>query len=58
MPWQRIGDVTLYYEEAGNGAPLLFIHGLGSSTRDWQHQVTYFHEHYRAVTFDVCGHGR
>ncbi len=58
MPRQCIGNITLYYEETGSGAPLLLIHGLGSSTRDWQHQVAFFRERYRVITFDVCGHGR
>lgn len=58
MPWQRIGDVELYYEVAGQGAPLLFLHGLGSSSRDWKRQVSHFAEHYRVLICDMRGHGR
>lgn len=58
MPWHCIGDVDLYYEVAGRGAPLLFIHGLGSSSRDWRRQIAHFAEHYRVLTYDARGHGR
>jgi pimeloyl-ACP methyl ester carboxylesterase len=34
------------------------MHGLGSSTRDWQLQVEFFAERYRVVTFDARGHGQ
>lgn len=58
MPWQRIGDVELYYEVAGRGVPLLFLHGLGSSSRDWKRQVSHFAEYYRVLICDMRGHGR
>lgn len=58
MPFCTVDDARLYYEEDGQGAPLLFIHGLGSSSRDWFAQVPYFAEHYRVLTLDLRGHGR
>jgi pimeloyl-ACP methyl ester carboxylesterase len=58
MPKQRIGDVDLYYETVGQGQPILFIHGLGSSARDWEIQVDFFSRNYQVVTIDVRGHGR
>ncbi len=58
MPKLNVGDVELYYETVGQGEPLLFIHGLGSSARDWQLQVDFFAEHYQVVTFDARGHGQ
>lgn len=58
MPQMHIRGIDLYYETTGQGQPILFIHGLGSSTRDWELQVTFFSKHNRAVTFDVRGHGR
>ncbi|MHC1730025.1 MAG: alpha/beta fold hydrolase [Syntrophobacteraceae bacterium] len=54
----KVRDVTLYYEINGEGQPLLFIHGLGLSTRDWEKQVDFFSRHYRVVTYDIRGHGR
>ena len=58
MPTANLGDIRLHYEASGEGEPLLLIHGLGSSTRDWENQVPYFSEHYRVVTPDLRGHGR
>jgi len=58
MPIVRVQDIQLYYETAGQGEPLLFIHGLGSSTRDWERQVAFFSRRYQVITFDVRGHGR
>jgi pimeloyl-ACP methyl ester carboxylesterase len=58
MPKLRVGDINLYYEITGQGQPLLFIHGLGSSARDWELQVDFFSEFYQIVTFDVRGHGQ
>jgi len=54
----HVGDVALYCEISGRGQPILFIHGLGSSSRDWELQVPLFSQHYRVVTFDVRGHGQ
>ena len=50
--------INLYYEEHGDGQPLVFIHGLGSSTRDWEAQVSEFSKFYRVITFDLRGHGQ
>lgn len=58
MPFLRVGDVELYYEVTGQGQPLLFIHGLGSSSRDWEYQVPFFCQEYQVVVLDVRGHGR
>ncbi|QFI54962.1 alpha/beta fold hydrolase [Aeromonas simiae] len=47
----------LYQRSAGEGPLLLFLHGLGSSSLDWQAQLEYFSPHYRAVALDLRGHG-
>ena len=54
----KVRDVNLHYEITGQGQPLLLIHGLGSSARDWELQVPVFAQNYRVVAFDVRGHGR
>lgn len=58
MPRTSIDCTNLYYEKTGQGQPLLFIHGLGSSTQDWAAQVDAFSTKYQAVTFDLRGHGQ
>lgn len=58
MAHLRVGDVSLYYEMRGQGEPLLLIHGLGSSSRDWEYQVPFFARDYEVVVYDVRGHGQ
>lgn len=58
MPEILVNDVEHYYESSGKGPPLLLIHGLGSSTQDWELQTAYFSKFYRVITYDVRGHGR
>jgi len=58
MPKIKLDNLNLYYEVNGNGQPLLFIHGLGSSTRDWDLQVQAFSKTYQVITFDLRGHGQ
>jgi 3-oxoadipate enol-lactonase len=49
---------SLHYEEYGQGPPLLLLHGLGSSCRDWEYQIPAFAAHYRVIALDMRGHGR
>lgn len=58
MPKIQSNGINLYYEIHGAGQPLLFIHGLGSSTRDWEFQVAEFSKSYKVITFDLRGHGQ
>ena len=58
MPTIRVNGVELYYEIHGEGEPVLLIHGLGSSTRDWDLQVPALASQFKVITFDVRGHAR
>jgi pimeloyl-ACP methyl ester carboxylesterase len=58
MPYITINTCRFYYEERGQGDALVLIHGLGSSTRDWEVQVDAFAPTFRVITFDLRGHGR
>ena len=48
----------LALRSAGEGPLLLLLHGLGSSSLDWQAQIERFSEHYRGVALDLRGHGQ
>jgi len=50
--------IDLYYEIHGQGDPLLLIHGLGSSSQDWELQITRFVNHFQIITVDLRGHGK
>lgn len=58
MPTLTVGNAALYYELCGSGPPLLLLHGLGSSTQDWELQLPAFAAAYRVLTVDMRGHGR
>ena len=58
MPKEKVKDIEIYYEMAGDGESLLLIHGLGSSTRDWEEQVPNFSQKYQVITLDLRGHGK
>ena len=51
-------NIDLHYEVTGQGQPVLFIHGLGSSARDWEYQAPFFSKQYQVITFDLRGHGQ
>jgi pimeloyl-ACP methyl ester carboxylesterase len=42
--------VDLYYEETGQGAPLVWSHEFGGDCRTWEPQVRYFARRYRVIT--------
>ena len=59
MPEVQVSDdVTLYYEEEGEGFPLLLIHGLLSDLTSWRYQIDPFAKHYRVITVDLKGFGK
>ena len=49
--------IQTYFEDVGEGEPIVFIHGFSLDHRMWQGQME-FAEHYRVVRYDVRGHGR
>jgi len=58
MPTLRTNGIDLSYETRGQGEAVLFLHGLGSRSEDWQLQVPAFAANYEVVTADMRGHGR
>lgn len=57
MPYINANGIKIYYEIEGKGEPILFIHGLGGSHLDWEHQLPYFKSNYTVITLDLRGHG-
>ncbi len=52
MPTIETNGQTLYYEEHGEGEPLLCVHGLATDTLGWILQVPAFSQRYRTIVFD------
>lgn len=56
MPHITTDDgVKLYFEEAGSGAPLLFVHEFAGDWRSWEPQMRHFSRYYRCITFSARG---
>lgn len=58
MPHAGVGDIELYYEDHGEGEPLLLLMGLGAPGEGWVRQVPYFARRYRTIVVDNRGIGR
>jgi pimeloyl-ACP methyl ester carboxylesterase len=54
----RVNDVSLYYEEQGDGDPILCIHGTGSSSVLWRDAATELGKRGRAIVYDRRGFSR
>lgn len=57
MPKVAVPGGEIYYEEKGEGEPLVFASGLNGVARYWQPQVPVFSKRYRVVTYDHRGTG-
>ncbi|WP_304640562.1 alpha/beta fold hydrolase [Pseudomonas sp.] len=58
MPYFTRNGHRLFYSDEGTGDPVILLHGLGSSTRDWEHQIPALLPYYRVICIDMCGHGQ
>ncbi|MBV8362432.1 MAG: alpha/beta hydrolase [Deltaproteobacteria bacterium] len=57
MPYVTADDsVKLYYEEAGEGFPIIFVHEFGGDYRSYEPQVRYFARRYRCIAYNARGY--
>jgi pimeloyl-ACP methyl ester carboxylesterase len=57
MPHATTDDgVSLYYETAGEGVPIVFVHEFGGTLYSWEPQMRYFARRYRCVAFNARGY--
>ncbi len=57
MPQATAKDgVKLYYEDTGEGTPILFIHEFAGDVRSWEPQVRYFSRRHRCITYNARGY--
>jgi pimeloyl-ACP methyl ester carboxylesterase len=56
MPHLTTDDgVKLYYEEAGSGTPIVFVHEFAGDCRSFEGQVRYFSRRYSCIAFNARG---
>lgn len=57
MPRIDIGELSLNYEERGQGPAFIFIPGLVGLLNAWEFQVAHFSKRFRCISFDHRGTG-
>jgi pimeloyl-ACP methyl ester carboxylesterase len=56
MPYATTDDgVRLYYEETGNGRPLILVHEFAGDIRSFEPQLRHFGKRYRVIAFNARG---
>lgn len=58
MPKATIGDIQIYYEEYGQGPPLIMILGLSQDITTWSFQTSELSQHLRLIVFDNRDSGK
>ena len=53
----ELGRSEVEYVDVGSGAPLLLIHGLAGSWRNWLENIPYLSDRHRVVAIDLPGFG-
>jgi pimeloyl-ACP methyl ester carboxylesterase len=56
MAFADNGGVKLFFEETGNGIPIVFVHEFADDYRSWLPQVRFFSRRYRCITFNARGY--
>ncbi len=56
MPYAQSSGARLYFEEAGSGHPIIFVHEFGGDYRAWETQLRWFSRHYRCIAFNARGY--
>jgi pimeloyl-ACP methyl ester carboxylesterase len=56
MPFAAARDGTrLYFEEAGSGTPVIFVHEFAGDYRSWEPQVRFFSRYFRCIAYNGRG---
>jgi pimeloyl-ACP methyl ester carboxylesterase len=57
MPYARSNDdVRLYFEEAGQGTPIIFLHEFAADHTNWEPQMRYFSRGHRCIAYSARGY--
>lgn len=58
--WVRVGAIRTHYVEAGDGEPVVLVHGAGpgaSGAHGWPEMIPALAEHFRVLAIDMLGFG-
>jgi pimeloyl-ACP methyl ester carboxylesterase len=57
MSFAKTSDgIRLFYEAAGEGTPIIFVHEFGGSHWSWEPQLNFFARRHRVITFAARGY--
>jgi pimeloyl-ACP methyl ester carboxylesterase len=56
MPTAQVNGLSLFYEEVGEGTPLVFVHEFAGEARSWHLQVRFFARRYRTIAYNARGY--
>lgn len=57
MPYAVTSDnVRLYFEEAGSGTPMIFLHEYAADHTNWEPQMRYFSRGHRCIAYSARGY--
>jgi len=56
LPSVTDDGVKLYYEEAGTGLPIVFVHEFAGDHRSYETQIRYFSRQYRCIAYNARGY--
>ena len=56
MPYIQADGAQLYYEEAGMGTPIVFVHEFSGDLYSWEKQIQHFSRRYRCIAFNARGY--
>lgn len=57
MPYAVTKDkVRLYFEEAGSGTPIIFLHEYAADHTNWEPQMRYFSRGHRCIAYSARGY--
>src|SRR5580658_1393315 len=49
-------NVRLYFEEAGSGTPIIFLHEFAADYTNWEPQMRYFSRRHRCIAYSARGY--
>ncbi|MBD87431.1 MAG: alpha/beta hydrolase, partial [Rhodospirillaceae bacterium] len=52
-----VGEVTIHYVTAGQGAPLVLLHGWPETWFQWRHVIGPLSKHFQIIAPDLRGLG-
>lgn len=58
LPYAEINNTKIYYEVEGTGEPLMLIHGVRGSIRNWDYIRPLITNHFQTIFVDLRGHGQ